>query len=181
MAARGIYFALTPEQEQGLLAQHDDESRVNYLIEEIEEVWDEEHLQETDKAWDAMHRCLSEWPPHTPNFYPVDPKYGTYDLPENHGTYPLKLCVLGGRRLMDDESNYFMRLIEPTAVRDIAQALQGLEKEWMRGKYFKHCEGQWPEYGEEDFEYTWEWFQGVRDFFIRVAPTGRSVLFTADQ
>ena len=181
MAARGVYFALTPEQKQGLLAQEDDESRVTFLIEKIEGSWDEEYLQETDKAWDAMHRCFSDWPPGVSHFYPVDPKYGSYDLPENHGSYPLKLCVLGGRKLMADESYYFIRLIEPAEVRDVAQALRGIDRDWLRAKYFKHCEGAWPEYGEDDFEYTWAWLQGVQEFFARVAPTGRSVIFTADQ
>lgn len=181
MAGRGVYFALTPEQEQGLLAQEDDASRVNFLIEEIGEAWDEANLQETDKAWDALHRCLSDWPPHTPWFYAVDAKYGSYDLPENHGAYPLKLCVLGGRKLMADERNYFMRLIEPAIVQDLARALPGIDRDWLHAKYIKHCEGAWPEYGEEDFEYTWNWFQHVRVFFTRVAPTGRSVIFTADQ
>ncbi len=34
---------------------------------------------------------------------------------------------------------------------------------------------------EEDFGYTWEWFQGVRDLYQRAATEGRFVLFTADQ
>jgi hypothetical protein len=181
MSCLGVHFALTPEQEQGLLSQPDDKSRKHYLQEHIERGWDPNYAQESDKAWDAIHRCLSDWPPHTPYFYPVDPKYGAYDLPENHGSYPLKLCVLGGRKLMDNESYYIIRLIEPSAARDIAEALKAIDKDWFRAKYFKHCDGAWPEYGEDDFEYCWEWFQGVRDFFARVAPTGRSVIFSADQ
>ena len=34
---------------------------------------------------------------------------------------------------------------------------------------------------EEDFGYTWEWFQGVRELYQRAASEGRFVLFTADQ
>jgi hypothetical protein len=51
----------------------------------------------------------------------------------------------------------------------------------LRRRYFKHCKGAWPEYGEEDFEYTWGWFQDMRGFFERVAGGGRAVIFTADQ
>lgn len=181
MGCLGVHFALTPEQEHGLLSQPDDRARKQYVQEEIERGWDPQYAQESDKAWDAIHRCLSDWPPNTPYFYPVDPQYGSYDLPENHGSYPLKQCVLGGRKLMDREDYYFIRLIDAPTVRDIAEGLKAIDKSWLRAKYFEHCKGAWPEYGEEDFEYTWGWFQGVREFFVRVATSGRSVIFTADQ
>jgi hypothetical protein len=29
-------------------------------IEAIEEAWDLDHLAESDKAWDAIHRCLTD-------------------------------------------------------------------------------------------------------------------------
>lgn len=179
----GRHYALSPAHREGLLACADDEERFDYLQETIEEEAgeDEEFFVDTDKAWDAIHRCLGDFPPNTPHFYPVDPKYGGYALPEDHGAYPLKLAVLGGRRLMDDESRYFIRLIEPREAADLAQALAPITKDWMRERYFRHCEGAWPEYGEEDFEYTWDHFEELRNFFARIAPTGRSVIFTADQ
>src|SRR3954462_1331162 len=59
MACRGVFFALTPDEEGRLLASSTDDE-VMALIDEIEEKWDAEHLQETDKAWDAMHRCLGD-------------------------------------------------------------------------------------------------------------------------
>lgn len=34
---------------------------------------------------------------------------------------------------------------------------------------------------ERDFEYTWEWFEALRAFFRRIAPTGAAVLFSAPQ
>jgi Domain of unknown function (DUF1877) len=34
---------------------------------------------------------------------------------------------------------------------------------------------------EDDFEYTWHWFQELREFFRRTAAEGRAVLFSADQ
>jgi len=34
---------------------------------------------------------------------------------------------------------------------------------------------------DEDFRYTWDWFQSVRDLYTRAAQAGRFVLFTADQ
>ena len=37
------------------------------------------------------------------------------------------------------------------------------------------------EYSEEDLEYTWSWFEGVRDIYAKAAERGRAVLFTVDQ
>jgi len=181
MTARGVHFAITEEQRKGLESQATDEDRINYVKEVIEDAWDEEFLQESDKAWDPIHRCLGDFPPDTPWFYPVDPKSGAYALPEDHGTYPLKLCVLGGKRLQTDEHDYFIRLIEPHEVLDIVPAMRVIDKAWIREKYFAHCRGAWPEYGEEDVEYTWEYFQLLRDFFARMAGNGRAIIFTADQ
>lgn len=181
MAARGVHFAITDEQRKGLESQATDKDRINYVKDVIEDAWDEAFLQETDKAWDPIHRCLSDFPPDTPWFYPVDPKNGAWAYPEGHGTYPLKLCVLGGKRLQTDEHAYFIRLIEPHEVLDIVRAMQAIDKAWIREKYLVHCHGAWPEYGEEDVEYTWEYFQLLRDFFDRMAGNGRAIIFTADQ
>lgn len=181
MVARGVHFAITDDQRRMLETAKDDAARVYYVREVIEEAWDEAYLQETDKAWDAIHRCLSDFPPHTEWFYPVRDELGPYALPEDHGTYPLKLCVLGGKKLVEDESTYFIRLIEPDEVVDVAKALAPIDEAWMRRKYFHHCEDIWPEFGEEDFAYTWEWFCRLRAFFDRMAGNGRAIIFTTDQ
>ena len=38
-----------------------------------------------------------------------------------------------------------------------------------------------PEYGDEDLEYTWEWFQSVRELYRKAAERGRFALFKVDQ
>jgi hypothetical protein len=43
MACRGVYFALTPEQEQRLLACRTDRELTDVVVEEIEEEWDDEY------------------------------------------------------------------------------------------------------------------------------------------
>lgn len=181
MVARGVHFALTEEERATLMSCDGDEARIYFVREVIEESWNEEFAQETDKAWDAIHRCLGDFPPETPWFYAVAPERGAYALPEDHGSPPLKLCVLGGARLLQDETHYFIRLIEPHELPDIVAALRPIDKTWLRDKYFHHCRGAWPEYGEEDFEYTWEYFDGLRDFFGRMEGNGRAIIFTADQ
>jgi hypothetical protein len=60
---QGVYFAVTADQERLLLAAGDegDTDTVGELLEDIEENWDEADLSvDTDKAWDAMHRCLGD-------------------------------------------------------------------------------------------------------------------------
>ena len=181
MAARGVHTAITAELRAGLESQSDDEARIDFVLNELEEAWDDDYVQETDKAWDAIHRSLSEWPEDTPYFYPVPSEHGAFALPEEHGAHPLKLAVLGGKRLQESEYNYFIRLIEPSEVIDLVPALKAIDEDNLRARYFKHCNGAWPEYGEEDFEYTWEYFEMLRDFFERMAGNGRAVIFTSDQ
>ena len=169
MACRGVHFALTSDQRSKLLGLGNDEDRIDYVVEDIETAWDEAHLQQTDKAWDAIHRCLTDHPPGVPELDPTC------------GKYPLKLCILGGRQILDDETNYIIRLIEPEEVRDLARALEPIDRDWMSKKYLTHCEGAWPAYGEEDMDYTWEWFSALKDFFRRAADSGRCVIFSVDQ
>ena len=181
MAARGVHFAISEEQRRELVILSSDDDRIAYVQEILEEEWDERFLLETDKAWDALHRCLSEYPPDTPWFYPMDPERGAFALPEDQGARPLKLSVLGGKRLITDESRYFIRLIEPDEVVELASALNAVDGAGMRARYFRHCKGAWPEYGEDDFDYTWEYFLLLRDFFHRMPGNRRAVIFTADQ
>ncbi len=60
MACRGVFFALSSAEKEGLLALGSDKERIEYVQEEIEAAWDEAHLLQTDKAWDAIHRCLTD-------------------------------------------------------------------------------------------------------------------------
>ncbi|MFF5216752.1 DUF1877 family protein [Micromonospora sp. NPDC000442] len=84
----GVLFAITPGQERSLLAAGDGgaSDAVDGLIEEIEESWAEDGLRvDIDKAWDGIHRCLTD---------------GT--LEPDGGECPLSYAVLGGRRLHDE-------------------------------------------------------------------------------
>jgi len=50
MACRGVFFALTAKDVKRLLAAESDDDVLEIVEEEIEERWDEDWLQETDKA-----------------------------------------------------------------------------------------------------------------------------------
>jgi hypothetical protein len=64
----------------------------------------------------------------------------------------------------------------------IGHALRAISREEMRARYFAISPA---EYGmaltEEDWAYTWQWFEGLGEFFVRAGEAGRSVIFTVDQ
>ena len=82
MSCLGVHFAITETDASHLLAATGDEAVLEYIQEVIEDRWDEDWLYQSDKAWDAIHRCLCDG-----------------SLASDRGTYPLKLAVLGGRQL----------------------------------------------------------------------------------
>jgi hypothetical protein len=167
MACRGVYFALSEAEVDQLRSLTSDEDRLDYVSEDIEVSYfaeRKEYLAESDKAWDAMHRAFADG-----------------EMAWNSGEYPLNHVVLGGESLYG-EDDYIMSLKTPEQVRDIAAALPAMTEEEFRRRYFTID----PEsYGfpltEEDFAYTWEWFENVRRLYMKAAAEDLYVLFTADQ
>jgi len=135
------------------------------VIEAIEEAWwDEDNLVECDKAWDAMHRCLTDG-----------------QLEYGNGPDPLNHCVLGPQQLHQDGS-YIISFVPAEKVRQVAPALKGVTEEWFRNQYRTIVPKDYaPEYGEEDLDYTWGWFEGVQELYAKAAERGRAVIFTVDQ
>jgi hypothetical protein len=165
MACRGVLFAITREQAQHLLAaRRNDASVLGIVQDEIEQAWDEAHLCQTDKAWDAIHRCLGD---------------GTLTSNKN----PRSLCILGGEQLHEGDS-YIVSLLKPEQVKQVAEVLRLLDKQWFRAAYFKINPADYAVPGqlnEQDFEYTWAYFEGVREFYEKAAGEGRWSIFTMDQ
>jgi hypothetical protein len=60
MACRGVHFAITKIDGDRLLTASDDHAVLHIIQDDIEERWDEDWLYQSDKAWDANHRCLSD-------------------------------------------------------------------------------------------------------------------------
>ncbi len=163
MACRGIHFALTADESARLLAAGGNEA-VRAVVEEIEERWDEEWLAETDKAWDALHRCLSN---------------GT--LYYDEGDYPLNRAVLGGKHLYDGDE-YVVSYVPPKEVKDVAAALEPITEEAFRKRYDAIDPDDYDgEHGPDDFDFTWKGFQRVRELYRKAARADRAVVFTVDQ
>jgi hypothetical protein len=161
MGCRGVHFAINDQQVERLLGAEDDDELVE-IVEEIEEEW--EAVFETDKAWDALHRCLSN---------------GTLNVEE--GEPPLNRVFLGGR-MLNESDDYFVVLVTPAEVKQISGALASVTESWLRERYFELPFSDYQgEKSSEDWEYTLSSFQGLPEFFARAASEGRHVIFTVDQ
>jgi len=163
MACRGVHFAITDEQLTTLLTADGDEA-VRELIEQIEEAWDEDNLAEVDKAWDAIHRCLTDG-----------------QLKFGGGPYPLSHCVLGPRQLHKG-GGYIVSLVLPNEVLDLAKSLGKVSADWFKEQYRVRVPADYaPEYGDVDRDYTWSYFEEVRDLVAKAAERRRAVIFTVAQ
>jgi len=163
MACLGVHFAPTADEARRLLAAEDNDA-ILAIVDEIEDKWDEAWLTQSDKAWDAMHRCLSN---------------GT--LYYDEGEYPLNRTVLGGKHLYDGD-DYVVSYVAPNEVKDVAAALAGMTEKDLRDRYdLIDVDDYDGERGEQDFKVTWENFVGVRDLYKKAAADGRAVIFTVDQ
>lgn len=131
---------------------------------EIEEEWDEEWLNETDKAWDAIHRCLTDG-----------------KLEWTNGDFPLNAVIAGGRQLYQGDDR-IMSIIAPEQVPIVAEALQAFDMATLRNGYEKIEQSNYDgEIGAEDFEYTWEYFKELPPLFSNAATAGRAVVFSVVQ
>ena len=163
MACRSVHFAIDDSVVDTLLQSSDDEI-VDIIQEDIEETWDEEWLCETDKAWDAIHRCLTDG-----------------RLEWNNGEYPLNRAILEGERLTKC-GEYIVCLVPANDVLAVATSLRAVSSEELRQRYFAiPVDDYGAEVNEDDFEYTKENFEDLARFFSKASEAGKAVIFTVDQ
>lgn len=164
MTARGVLFAIDEPEVSKLKAFTDEEDLIDYICYELEENYFENHgewVEEIDKAWDFIHRTLTDG-----------------ELLYDNGTYPLNHVILGGELLTSGE-DYIAVLKTAQQVQEINTTLQAINKGQFRDLY-----NQIPsdEIGKEDyFDYTWSYFESLKNFWQRVSESHRYILFTVDQ
>jgi hypothetical protein len=164
VACRGVHFALTEEHFKKILECKTDDELIELIQEEIEEEWDEEWLRETDKAWDAIHRCLTDG-----------------KLEWQNGSFPLNAVILGGQQLYKGD-DYIVSLVSPEQVHSIADALGFVDKEILRRGYDQISQENYDgDISEEDFEYTWTWFEDLPSLYKKASSENRAILFSVDQ
>jgi hypothetical protein len=82
MGCLGVHFALADAEVEHLRSLTVERDRLDYVVEELEDAYFADHMEllaETDKAWDAMHRALTDG-----------------RLTWDGGEYPLNHVILGG-------------------------------------------------------------------------------------
>jgi hypothetical protein len=162
MSCLGVLFAIDSATAKRLLAASEEE--VKEIVEEVEDEWAADFVMETDKAWDAIHRALSD---------------GTLDA--DGGEYPLNRAILGGKQL-EAGDDYIVSLVPKKEVPDVAKALAAIDEADFRRRYETIVPKDYaPEYGDEDLAYSWSSFQDLARFYARAAGAGRAVIFTVDQ
>lgn len=162
MAGLGMHFAISEDVVSRLLGA-DDDAAVIAIVAQIEEDSEPGFAFGTDKAWDALHRCLTN---------------GTLDV--RAGSFPLSHVVLGGVQLCED-SDYLVSLVRADQVSTVADALDPVDESWLRRRYDALA---FPEYehvrGDEDFAYTWANVHDIAAFYQSAAQDGRAVIFTVE-
>jgi hypothetical protein len=162
MACRGVHFAISDETAARMRDVEGDDDALLEVVSEVEETWDRDWLVETDKAWDAIHRCLTD---------------GSLEW----GASPGHKCILGERNLYEGD-DYLINLLSPGDVRVVAATVCPIDKAELRRRYSALDPAQYDgPMTEEDFEYTWENLRDLQSFFAKAAGQGRWVLFSVDQ
>lgn len=164
MACRGVHFAITDDDLARLRSSTSDED-VMTVIEAVEERWEKDagFLCETDKAWDAIHRCLTDG-----------------SLTFDGGSDPLRLCILGGEQLHQGD-DYIVSLVTHDRLRPLVTALAAITPEFIGQRYSDLPEDYQQTKSAEDCQYTWDWFSDLPEFFARAEKAGRHIIFTVDQ
>lgn len=165
MGGRGVHFAVNAQDEQRLLAagRGGDHAAVSKIVVELEDAWAQPHLLETDNAWDAIHRCLTD---------------GTLD--PDGGSYPLSHAVLGGEQLGDGEDGWVC-YVSAEQVDEVAEALSGVTEEWLGERYARLSDTDYdgPD-DEDDLAYVQENLTELRAFYELATKEARAVIFTVE-
>lgn len=161
MSGRGVLFAVDDE-ELAKLGEAASDAEVRAIVDAVEQRWEPDHSCELEKSWDAIHRALTDG-----------------KLAYDNGRGATRLAVLGGKRLYDgDDAIVVARDVDATAA--VARALAGWDEAALRRAYFKIDSREYGDLDEEDFQYTWAFFQRMRAFYAEAARAERSVVFVAD-
>ena len=168
MSCLGVHFAIDDLEEKKILSFKDNDSILAYLQEKLEENYFKNHsdtfMAESDKAWDAIHRCLTD---------------GEFNY--SNGKYPLSHCIMGGKQLYTGDE-YIISYKSKSEVQDISQALNNIDESSLKEKYWRINPKTYPvPLSKEDLEYTAEYFQNVKRLYKFAAESSRAVIFTADQ
>ncbi|SDX60551.1 protein of unknown function [Amycolatopsis xylanica] len=164
MACRGYFLALDEPLAARLLVHDGDDERLIEFIRDLDMTDDVPDECEVDKAWDGIHRCLTEGA-----------------LGGEDGTYPLNAVVLGGLPLHQGE-DYVVSYNTPAEVREVAAALAGLDLTSFADRYWKLDPDDYGAPVDQDgLAYLTRYLRKITEFYEQAAKTGRASVFVVDQ
>ena len=160
----GVLLSLSSEQVEELKAIDDEDDRIDFLQSRIDEGLfdDPSYLKaETDTAWNAIQRCLT------------DGRLGF-----ENDKFPLSHAILGGEQLYSSD-HCILSLKTRQQVADIARALCEVTKESFFSAYDSIVEADYAmRLSASDRQDAWEWLEEVIAFYQTAAAEGRAVVFT---
>jgi hypothetical protein len=159
------HFAITPDEMAVVLDAADEgDAALDEWFEDVREKHKGPWHVEQDKAWELIHRCLTE--DHLPN--------GELD-PES-GDPPLSFCILGGERLHEDWARSFW-LVRPDEVAELASTMHELDEGWLRKRFFGLPDWQFVNLQEDLFlSWVWDYFRDLCSFYLHAAEHQRAVV-----
>jgi hypothetical protein len=164
VVGRGYHIALGRDHAKRLFGLKEDQAILQFL-EELKaspQMKKSGRLLETGTAWDAIHRCLTEG-----------------ELDPAAGDFPLSHAVLGGKQLHQG-TDYAAVLIRPDTTRFIADALEEIEEDEFRKKFFALNPASYQQrIGEKEFIEVWLALQNLQVFYGAAAENLEAVVFTA--
>jgi hypothetical protein len=163
MACRGYLLVLDAPCRVRLLAQDGNDEELIKVIQELD-MTDAPDECSVDKAWDGIHRCLTEG-----------------GLGSEDGSYPLNAVILGGLP-MHQGDDYIVSYNTPAEVRDIAAALTDLDLEPFITRYWTLDPADYgADVDEDGLEYLTSHLQETTAFYQRAAQAGWATVFVVDQ
>ncbi len=163
MAGRGVLFAIGDGDVAALLGADGHAEVVKYVKGTIQERWEKDFVAETDKAWYAIHMCVA----------------GSAALDESEA--PESRAIFGSATLTteDDRTVAFTPADEVAAT---AAALAAIDRDALRAQYdlIDPETYAWADLSDDDFKYTWVYFEAARNLWQKAADAGRAVIFTVD-
>lgn len=166
MACRGYFLAIDEPTSARLLAANGNDRRVIEVIKELDMTDATDATDEcgVDKAWDGIHRCLTEG-----------------ELGSEDGTYPLNAVVLGGLHLHQGGS-YVVSYNTPAEVREVAAALATLDLAPFLARYWALDPDDYGALIDEDgLDYLTSYLGKITAFYQRAAQASWASVFVADQ
>lgn len=161
MSGRGVLFAID-DDDLARLGDATGDAEVAAVIADLEERWEGAGACELDKAWDAIHRTLTD---------------GRLEF--GSGRPPLSLAILGGTRLYDGDA-LIVTVKAADQVIAIDRALRAWDRARFREAYYRLPKGDYGDLDEQDLEYVWAYFEKMRDAFREAAAAERAVVFSVE-